>query len=902
MRFDLTDVQEILEAIPHMAFIADDKGGMIYFNQRHYDYLGVVRGDSEGWRWKEQNFLHPEDLQRTIDRWGHSVRTGEPYEIEYRLRGPDGVYRWHLGLARSMRDEQGKITHWLGTNTDIDIAIKDHRELVRIIENMSDGYFAIDKNWIFVSANRKFEKITGRKKNEIIGQSFQEIFLPQDLELPSESYEYYQRAMKERVELRFETYNRRFALWKEVRVYPGSDGGLAVFFSDISKRKKLEGELVQLNRDVIAEQKKLEDIFQVSPAAMALWRGEEMIFEKVNPVYMDIFGGRDLLGKPLLEAVPELKGQGFDDLLRKVLRTGETFRGVEMKAQIQNPRTGHLEDRYYDFSYLQLKDSLGRPYGVYDHAIDVTEKVKAREAMKDAMDRALRAEKSLMDAVRVAKVGFYDWDIQKNEFRISDQFAMDWGVPKNITLEEAFESIVAEDRAATISLVDEAVKSGKPYIARYRVRRRSDQQVIWIEAQGQVNYDDQGQPLNFIGTSMDVSRQVLYEREIREAKEDAERANSAKSAFLANMSHEMRSPLGAIIGFAELIRSTSPRPEDLESFLAVIDRNSKHLLRIVDEILDLSKVEAGKILVEKLPFSLPDLLGDFSSLMKYRAQDKGIDFRVRSHQSLPDSLESDPTRLRQILNNIVGNAIKFTEKGHVELFVDLKEDVLELKVVDTGLGISPEQAAHLFQAFHQADASTTRKFGGTGLGLVLTRRLCELMGGTFFLESSELGRGSVFVARVKVTVPKTAHFVQTEKLSFVTPNAPVMTERRPLEGVRVLAIEDSPDNQMLFKIALEKVGAQVTIASDGIEGLETATKGDFDIVLCDVQMPGKDGHQTTRELRAQNFMTPIIALTAHAMKEERERAKASGFTDFLSKPVNRGDLIAMVSKYTLQTK
>jgi CheY-like chemotaxis protein/anti-sigma regulatory factor (Ser/Thr protein kinase) len=255
-------------------------------------------------------------------------------------------------------------------------------------------------------------------------------------------------------------------------------------------------------------------------------------------------------------------------------------------------------------------------------------------------------------------------------------------------------------------------------------------------------------------------------------------------------------------------------------------------------------------------------------------------------------VNSDPTRLRQILLNVVGNAIKFTDAGSVIVRVRFIDDYLEFEVEDSGRGISSQQAANLFQAFTQADASTTRHYGGTGLGLVLSRSLAEAMGGTFILKHSELGKGSVFVIRVRATA------ASSERLNFGPNQEEISKKTRLLDGIRVLLVEDSPDNQALISIYSTKAGAKVEVASDGEQGIQQALSAEYEVVLMDVQMPTMDGITAVAKLRSLKYSKPVIALTAHAMKDERDRCLKAGFTDFLSKPINREELIWTIREYS----
>lgn len=389
--------------------------------------------------------------------------------------------------------------------------------------------------------------------------------------------------------------------------------------------------------------------------------------------------------------------------------------------------------------------------------------------------------------------------------------------------------------------------------------------------------------------------------ELKLAKEVAEAANASKSAFLANMSHEIRTPLGAILGFAEMLKDKELGPVDKEKYLEIILRNGTTLSKLIDDILDLAKVEAGRLNIERVVFSPMELIEDVAQTLKHRAQDKGLKFQVKYASEIPERIATDPLRLRQILINILGNAVKFTSKGFVEMEVsclksaDLKSCRLVFNIVDTGLGISADQQAALFQSFSQADSSTTRKFGGTGLGLVLSRRLASLLGGNVYLKPQKTDIGSHFVIEIEAQLAQLSSATRSraDDQAMVSKNKASL-----LRGVKVLVVEDSIDNQILVKLFLTKQGASVDFASNGEKGIEQALKQDYDVVLMDIQMPIMDGHTATERLRTMGYTKPIVSLSAHAMREEQDRSLKVGCNAHLIKPINREKLIETVSFFS----
>lgn len=379
---------------------------------------------------------------------------------------------------------------------------------------------------------------------------------------------------------------------------------------------------------------------------------------------------------------------------------------------------------------------------------------------------------------------------------------------------------------------------------------------------------------------------------LSDSKVKAEAAARTKSEFLANMSHEIRTPLTAMMGYADLLLDSSPGAgENERAHLRTIRSNGEHLLAIINDILDISKAEAGCMQIEQIRFSLEELLLDVVALVRAQAIAKGLQLQVSSRTGIPAQIESDPTRLRQILVNLIGNALKFTEQGSVDVEVSYEAATsqLAIRVRDTGIGIAPEQLPQLFQPFSQADSSMTRRFGGTGLGLVISQRLAQMLGGHIEV-ASELGKGSCFTLHLRVRG-------SDERLERALPQSGD-TPLPSLAGVRILLAEDGRDNQRLISLILQRAGAQTELANDGLEAVQQAlSPRPYDVILMDMQMPVLDGYEATRRIRNAGCQTPVIAVTAHALEEDRQRCIEAGCDDFATKPIRRSLLLETIVRW-----
>jgi PAS domain S-box-containing protein len=486
------------------------------------------------------------------------------------------------------------------------------------------------------------------------------------------------------------------------------------------------------------------------------------------------------------------------------------------------------------------------------------------------------------------------------------------------TLEQAIghgwaRSVHPDDLHDCLETYFEAIENRSDFQMEYRLRGR-DGVHRWVLGKGTPFSTDGGAFAGYICCCIDIDERRLAEEDLKTAMGDAEAATRAKSEFLANMSHEIRTPMTAVLGYAELLLDGTLRDDEhRREAVVTMQRNGNYLLDLLNDILDLSKIEAGRVSVERLTFCPLELIADVRSLMASRALERGLVLDASAIDPIPATIHSDPTRLRQILVNLVGNAIKFTDRGRVDLRVRTGEwngaPTLHFDVIDTGIGMNEEQLERVFRPFTQADNSTTREYGGTGLGLTISKRLAVLLGGDLEVQT-EPGRGSTFsvwqplgslhgVEMISDVHGKLAQMIESE-----VPASPAAATGL---CAKILLAEDGLDNQRLIKLILTRAGAEVILAENGQAAIElveaTNDAGEpFDVILMDMQMPVVDGYEATRTLRERGFDGPIIALTAHAMAEDRAKCIEAGCDDYATKPIDRAKLVETVRSWVQTPK
>lgn len=529
------------------------------------------------------------------------------------------------------------------------------------------------------------------------------------------------------------------------------------------------------------------------------------------------------------------------------------------------------------------------------------------ERANAATEAHIRSDMNLKLFFEVAPFGIVQVDSETLIFtRVNETFCAMTGYSQTELLGMTFKKLThPDDFAQQWPDYQKLIDSGGGQFRSEKRYVRKDGTILWVIVAGVIFKDPVTETLRALAIVQDISDRKQEEQILLDARAAAEYANQMKSTFLANMSHELRTPLSAVTGFAEVLASGKLAASERNSYVNAILRNGRSLSRLIDDILDLSKVEAGKLDIERTKVSLTGVVTEVLDLLRPMANQKGIEIKSDLIGNVPAEIVTDPVRLRQILLNVIGNAVKFTAHGSVQVSVKRGEGSessdlqrIEFWVEDTGKGLTATEQQRIFQPFSQADPTTTRKYGGTGLGLALSRQLARALGGDVQIASTQPGCGSVFLISIAAGAVQGAPPLQN-----LPSDVWELSRKRPtisrdlLHGKSILLAEDAVDVQLLIRTVLSKMGAKVTVANDGNQAIDRALEGNVDLVLMDLQMPELDGYGATRILREQGFRQPIIALTANAMKEDYDRSLAAGCDAHLAKPINIEVLGAVISKH-----
>jgi PAS domain S-box-containing protein len=542
--------------------------------------------------------------------------------------------------------------------------------------------------------------------------------------------------------------------------------------------------------------------------------------------------------------------------------------------------------------YANLIEKNKVPVGLRAVIIDNTER-KINE------DKIKQSEQRFRDVVESA--GEYIWEVDNklNFTYLSDRVKQVLGYnPSELSGKCLFDLMPSAEKSRFRKVFVDILTTNSALSNFESQLFHKNGEIVWHLLSGLPIINNKNQIVGFRGVGLDITERKMAEEELRKAKDMAEEASRAKAVFLSTMSHELRTPLNAVIGLTYLLLQDSPKPEQIEN-LETLNFSAENLLAIINDILDYGKIEAGKVVLEEVEINLTDLLNRIKNTFKPKAQTKSINLSLMRDSDLPEIVMGDPFRLSQILNNLVSNAVKFTEKGRVIVSVNVVEKSqdrvnLHFSVKDSGIGISNENIDRIFEVFNQASSETTRKYGGTGLGLSITCNLLELMGSKIKVKST-FGLGSEFYFDLSMKIGK------AEGL-----HSPVLPkEYKSLSGVRILLVEDNQVNQLVARKFLKRWDIEVDMADNGLIAVDKIIHNQYNLILMDLQMPEMDGFTAAKEIRKmqdEKFRNlPIIALTASAMLEIQDKVHESGMNDFLTKPFNPPELYAKIVKYSTIT-
>ena len=596
-----------------------------------------------------------------------------------------------------------------------------------------------------------------------------------------------------------------------------------------------------------------------------------------------------VLGRRLSEVIPRY--ESHLDEMREVLTTG-----VENIALARS--SGNVNVRWYQAHVLPWRDAAGEICGLQVSTRDITDLINAKE-------RSERSEKRLKLALEMSSIHVFELDFLTQTLEKAGPEEIFYEKPQTFeSLTSEAESVIhPDDRGRVLALAGELNDDDTPFRTEYRINRTDRE--IWAASVLRMARDENGRPALLTGAVQDITERKRAEQALVRAKEDAEAANNAKSTFLATMSHEIRTPLNGVLGMAQAM-AAGPLNDVQRERLGVVQHSGETLLAILNDVLDLSKIEAGKLTLEEAEFDLGELAHGAYATFTAIANKKGLSFDLKIEPEAHGVYRGDSTRVRQIIYNLVSNALKFTDEGEVRARLSHRDGMLQIVVSDTGIGIAPDQLSILFQKFEQADASTTRRFGGTGLGLAICRELASLMGGDIGARSGPAG-GSIFTVglpmhRVGDSAAKAP--APSWEAPSSEPAGPAPVPERPF---KVLAAEDNSVNQLVLKTLLHQIGVEPTFVEDGAMALDAWEREPWDLILMDVQMPHMDGPTAARAIREREQVTartrtPIVALTANAMAHQVSQYHAAGMDDFIAKPIEIGRLFAVLQAALADTE
>ena len=624
-------------------------------------------------------------------------------------------------------------------------------------------------------------------------------------------------------------------------------------------------------RIVSDERSHLRSLFNQAPGFIAVLSGERHVFEMVNEAYYQLVGHRELIGKPVWQALPEVQGQGYEKLLDDVIATRTPFVGRGLKVNVQRVANGPVVERYIDLLYQPMLGKDGKVSGIFVQGHDVTDAHTARIKEMESAER-------LSEGMNAARMMVWDWELASRKMVFSENAGLVLGRSEN-NIDLISESIHPEDMARLLKSREKAVaeKSGYQEIVRYR--REDDGRLLWLDIRGKVRCGPDGEPFSVRGVTLDVTERMRAEEDLRDA-------HRRKDEFLAMLAHELRNPLAPISSAAQLLRHARLDERRLQDITDIIIRQVGHITGLVDDLIDVSRVTRGLISTERQPQDMHRIVGDAVEQVRpvigARRHQLTVDMPPQ-----PAAILGDHKRVVQVLTNLLNNAAKYTpEGGHIHLGMRVAGGEAVMEVRDDGIGIAPELLPRVFDLFTQGERSADRAQGGLGVGLAVVRSLAELHGGRVSAASAGAGQGSTFT----LVLP----LLQSEAPAAA--RAAVADPKKPERPLCVMIVDDNPDAALMLSMLLEATGYEVVTENSPQAGLERAAHVLPDVCLLDIGLPGMDGYQLARQIRALPGMEEaiLIAVTGYGQEEDRRKTRDAGFQHHLVKPVDTAELMALL--------
>lgn len=840
------------------------------------------------------------DLELLNKKLETLLKTKEPYEIEHQIHFPNLRHKWIFGTGLPILDESNNIIGCKGIAQDItknkeiefllktkvaqdnekaikELEEKSNSKFRNYVENAPDGVFVTNEKGRFFEVNPAASKITGFSIEELLTMS------TKDFQKPGNSEEFYQIVQELmglgsiKKELQF-IHKDGSLRWWSLDAVKLSETSYLGFVKDITDRKKIEKEVQESEERYRVLVKQMIDAIVISTT------DGQILSVNENACKFSGYTEEELLTKSIYDFLSN------DQVKIEPLQ----FEKLHMGLSVQSERKIVLNEN--KVLYVELISKLLYDGTVLTIVRDITER-KAAEAL------LIESEKFLTETQQIANIGSFSIDLITNEWTRSKLLDAIFGIESS----EAFNSyswfaLVHSDHKEIMYkyIMEEILDKKTPFDKEYKIIRAHDGEERWLHGKGSLKLDKKGQPYVLVGTIRDVTERKILDLELNKAKEKAEEANKAKTEFLANMSHEIRTPLNGIIGFSDLLSATNLEKNQME-YMDIINESAITLMGIINDILDFSKIEAGKLELNIEEIDLYELVDQTIHLFKFQAQQKKIGLAVSIQDQVPRYIWADSLRLKQVLVNLINNAIKFTSFGQIHL--DLKVIAIDdnrffnvqFSVKDTGIGIKQNNQVKIFQSFVQEDATTSRQYGGTGLGLTISNQLLGLMKSELYVKS-QYGEGSDFYFSVI--------FEKTNPTKIKTMQSLLEVEVQKeinCNCLKVLIVEDNSVNRFLAVTLIKRIipNAVIEEAQNGEEAMVFINDALFDLILMDIQMPIMNGFETATEIRKleQYKKVPIIALTAGILNGEREKCLEFGMSDYLSKPILSKDLQQMIQKW-----